>query len=73
MNCFDNYKIKFLNIQGGDMSDEDYFSLRGYTSVSRLKLLDERHGGSPEKYLEGFNMGYNESLFLGTIYLFIKF
>lgn len=66
MSCFDNYKIKFLNIQGADMSDEDYFALKGYTSVSRLKLLDERHGGSPEKYLEGFKHGYDESLYLGT-------
>lgn len=66
MSCFDNYKIKFLDIAGGDMSDSEYFGLKGYTSVSRLKLLDPRHGGSPQKYKEGFNMGYNESLFLGT-------
>lgn len=66
MNYFDNFKIKFLNIQGGDMSDKEYFALKGYTSVSRLKLLDARHGGSPEKYQEGFTFGYNESLYLGT-------
>lgn len=66
MSYFDNCKIKFLNINGGDMSDKDYFALKGYTSISRLKLLDPRHGGSPEKYQEGFTFGYNESLFLGT-------
>ena len=44
MSCFDNYKIKFLDIAGGDMSDSEYFGLKGYTSVSRLKLLDPRHG-----------------------------
>lgn len=66
MNCFDDYKIKFLDINGGDMSDREYFGLKGYTSVSRLKLLDPRHDGSPQKYKEGFSFGYNESLYLGT-------
>ena len=66
MSYFDDCKIKFLDINGGDISDAEYFALKGYTSVSRLKLLDPRHGGSPEKYLEGFNPGYNESLYLGT-------
>lgn len=66
MNYFDNCKIKFLDINGGDMPDSEYFALKGYTSVSRLKLLDPRHDGSPQKYKEGFNFGYNESLYLGT-------
>lgn len=66
MSYFDNCKIKFLNINGGDMPDSEYFALKGYTSVSKLKLLDPRHGGSPEKYQEGFTFGYNESLYLGT-------
>lgn len=66
MSYFDNCKIKFLNINGGDMPDSEYFALKGYTSVSRLKLLDPRHGGSPQKYKEGFDFGYNESLYLGT-------
>lgn len=66
MSYFDNFKIKFLDINGGDIPDSEYFALKGYTSVSRLKLLDPRHGGSPEKYKEGFTFGYNESLLLGT-------
>ncbi len=49
------------------MPDSEYFGLKDYTSISRLKLLDPRHGGSPEKYQEGFSYGYNESLLLGTI------
>lgn len=67
MSYFDNFKIKFLDINGGDIPDSEYFALKGYTSVSRLKLLDPRHGGSPEKYKEGFTFGYNESLLLGTV------
>lgn len=66
MSYFDDCKIKFLDIDGGDMPDSKYYALKGYTSISRLKLLDPRKGGSPEKYLEGFTSGYNESLYLGT-------
>lgn len=67
MSYLDKCKIKFLNINGKDMPDSEYFALKGYTSVSRLKLLDPRHDGSPEKYLKGFDFGYNESLILGTV------
>lgn len=66
MSYFDNCKIKFLDINGGDMPDSEYFGLKGYTSISRLKLLDPRRGGSPQKYQEGFSCGYNESLLCGT-------
>lgn len=66
MSYFDNCKIKFLNIDGGDMPDSEYFALKGYTSISRLKLLDPRKEGSPQKYIDGFDFGYNESLILGT-------
>lgn len=66
MSYFDNCKIKFLDINGSDMPDSEYFGLKGYTSVSRLKLLDPKRGGSPQKYLEGFKCGYNESLTVGT-------
>ena len=48
------------------MPDSEYYSLKGFTSISRLKLLDPRHGGSPQKYKQGFDFGYNESLLLGT-------
>lgn len=67
MNYSDKCKIKFLNINGGDMPDSEYFALKGYTSISRLKLLDPLHGGSPQKYLDGFSHEYNESLLLGTV------
>jgi len=48
------------------MPDSEYYSLKGFTSISRLKLLDPKRGGSPQKYIEGFNNGYNESLLLGS-------
>lgn len=67
MNSLDNWKIKFLNINGGDMPDSQYFALKGYTSISRLKLLNDRDG-SPQKYLEGFSHEYNPSLLLGTLF-----
>lgn len=66
MSYFDNCKIKFLDINGGDMPDSEYFGLHGYTSISKLKLLDPRRNGSPQKYQEGFSYGYNESLLCGT-------
>ena len=65
MSYLDNCKIKFLNINGGDMPDSEYFALKGYTSISRLKLLNSRDG-SPQKYLDGFSKEYNPSLLLGT-------
>ena len=64
---FSECKIRFLNIKGEDMPDSEYYSLKGFTSISRLKLLDPRHGGSPQKYKQGFDFGYNESLLLGII------
>lgn len=63
---FSECKIRFLNIKGEDMPDSEYYSLKGFTSISRLKLLDPRHGGSPQKYKQGFDFGYNESLLLGS-------
>ena len=63
---FSECKIRFLNIKGEDMPDSEYYSLKGFTSISRLKLLDPRHGGSPQKYSQGFDFGYNESLLLGS-------
>ena len=66
MSYFDKCKIKFLTIEGADMSDSEYFALKGYTSVSRLKLLSPRHGGSPQRYAEGFDFGYNEALCMGS-------
>lgn len=63
---FSECKIEFLNINGGDMPDSEYYSLKGYTSISRLKLIDPKKGGSPQKYIQGFDYGYNESLLLGS-------
>lgn len=67
MSYFDNCRVRFLNINGGDMPDSEYYALKGYTSISRLKLLNPRLGGSPQKYIDGFDFGYNESLLLGTV------
>ena len=67
MSYFDNCKIKFLDINGGDIPDSEYFGLKGYTSFSRLKLLDPRRDGSPRKYVDGFDYSYNESLLVGTV------
>ena len=47
------------------MPDSEYYSLKGFTSFSRLKLLDPKRGGSPQKYQEGFDNSYNESLLMG--------
>lgn len=66
MSYFDNIKIKILNVHGEDMPDDKYFGLKGFTSISKLKLLDPEHAGSPAKYKAGFNYDYNESLLLGT-------
>ena len=63
---FSECKVRLLNISGEDMSDAIYYTLKGMTSISRLKLLDPKRGGSPEKYIQGFDFGYNESLLLGS-------
>lgn len=65
MNCFDNYKVKFLNICGGDIPDSEYFAIPGISN-SKLKLIDPLEGGSPETYLKGFPKTYNVSLATGS-------
>lgn len=64
-NYLNKCKFEFLNIAGSDIPDSEYFKLPG-TSISKLKNLDEEIGGSPDKYLNGTNFGYNESTLLGT-------
>lgn len=65
MSCFDNYKVKFLNICGADIPDEEYFKIKGISN-SKLKLIDPLEGGSPELYKQGFLGGFNVSLAVGT-------
>lgn len=67
MNYSEQCKIKFSNIRGGDIPDEEYFKLPG-VSNSKLKLINPIEGGSPEKFQAGFPpYKYNPSLQLGTI------
>lgn len=65
MSSFDDYKVKFLNICGGDIPDDQYFSIPGISN-SKLKLIDPLEGGSPEAYLAGFPKGFNVSLLTGN-------
>ena len=55
-------------IQCIKMTDEEYFSekYRGYISNSRLALINPEQGGSPEKYADGFEGGFNASFQLGS-------
>lgn len=64
-NYSDQCKIKFLNIKGGDIPDEEYFKMPGISN-SKLKLINPNEGGSPELYLQGFPHNYNVSLEIGT-------
>lgn len=64
-NYSDQCKIKFLNIKGGDIPDEEYFKMPGISN-SKLKLINPDEGGSPELYLQGFPHNYNVSLEVGT-------
>ena len=47
---------------------EVYFSekYRNYVSNSRLGLINPQQDGSPEKFFEGFKMGYSSSLEIGS-------
>lgn len=65
INCLDKFKIKFLNIDGGDIPDAEYFKIPGISN-SKLKLINPDEGGSPELYLQGFSSNYNSSLEVGT-------
>lgn len=65
MSCFDNYKVKFLNICGADIPDEEYFKIKGISN-SKLKLINPLEGGSPELYQQGFPGGFNVSTLLGS-------
>lgn len=58
-------KVTVLNVIGEKMSDEEYFSIPAISN-SKLKLLDPKEDGSPEKYKRGFQSTYNSSLLLGT-------
>lgn len=51
-----------------DISDEEYFSseYRKYISNSSLSLINPKQGGSPQKYKEGLQPRYSDSLHFGT-------
>ena len=65
MSYLNEFKIKFTNIRVTDMPDKEYFAIPAL-STSKLKLLDPSHGGSIEKYNEGFSSKYNAALELGS-------
>jgi hypothetical protein len=56
------------SIQLVKMDDEVYFSeeYSDYISNSKLSLINPEEGGSPEKFREGLNSKYSESLELGS-------
>lgn len=65
MSYFDKCKVKFLNISGEDLSDEEYFRRPGISN-SRLKYINPKEGGSPQLYKNPPKFEYNQSLQLGT-------
>lgn len=50
------------------IDDEEYFSERysNYISNSRLSLINPSQEGSPEKFFNGFQSGFNQSFALGS-------
>lgn len=65
MSYFEKCKVKFLNISGEDLSDEDYFRRPGISN-SRLKYINPKEGGSPELYLHPPKFEYKPELLLGS-------
>lgn len=65
MSYFEQCRVRFTNIKGEDMPDEQYFKIPGISN-SRLKLIDPKHEGSPAQYKKGFDHGFNISLILGS-------
>ena len=65
MSYSDQCRIKFLNIQGGDIPDSEYFKIKRLSN-SKLKLINPTEGGSPQLFLQGIPFKYNVSLLLGT-------
>lgn len=65
MSYFDQCKVKFLNISGEDLSDEEYFKRPGISN-SRLKYINPKEGGSPLLYKNPPKFEYSPSLELGS-------
>ena len=63
-------KIRIIpeTIQLIRMTDAEYFSpkFKEYISNSKLGLLNEKEGGSLEKFLSGFKQSYSDSFALGS-------
>lgn len=51
-----------------DLTDEEYFgnALPGYISNSKMGLINPAQGGSPSKYMSGFDSKKSESLMIGS-------
>ncbi len=64
-NYLDQCKLQFLNIDGGDIPDKEYFKLQGISN-SKLKYINPVEGGSPELYLQGIPYSYNVSTEIGS-------
>lgn len=65
MSYFDQCKVRFLNIKGEDLSDEEYFKRPGISN-SRLKYINPEEGGSPGLFKNPPPFEYNVSLELGS-------
>lgn len=69
VNLFDfNIVPLYDTIKHAKISDEEYFSskYKNYISNSKLKLIDNEEGGSPEKYKNGLKSSFNPSFLLGS-------
>ena len=65
MSYFDKCKVKFLNISGEDLSDEEYFKRPGISN-SRLKFINPKEGGSPQLFKDPPRFEHKPELDLGS-------
>lgn len=64
-NYFNECKVEFLNIRGGDIPDDEYFKIKA-VSNSKLNLIDPYRDGSPQLFRDGLKFKYDPSLALGS-------
>lgn len=58
-------KVELTNVVGQKMPDSQYFAIPAISN-SKLRLLNPGENGSPEKYQQGFQGGFNSSFLLGS-------
>lgn len=65
MSYFDKCSVKFYNIRGGDVPDDEYFKIPAISN-SKLKYINPYEGGTPALFKEGVPFEFNPSLVLGS-------